>query len=335
MIASAQPVERSWISTHGLDGHGRRSCASSGRRRLSRRARGADLSSAGVPTPGALVSWRGEEQAPEVANVTAHGEPSEVAAPVTDVRWSIEGRIATITLDRPPVNAIRIETWESLRDALDGVRAAAGCNVVVLRSSSPTIFCAGADLKEPTLSPARAAERQRLAWQVLNGILRFPVPVICSVPGPALGAGCAIASVCDIRMASEQATFGLPEIDVARAGGARHLMRVLPQDAVRHAFFTGRPLPAREAWRLGMVREVLADVTALDAAVADVADAIARKSPTAIRMAKQALDLVEELPLGAGYEVEQQFTLRLHGMPDAAEAAAAFRERRPPRWSDA
>jgi enoyl-CoA hydratase/carnithine racemase len=233
------------------------------------------------------------------------------------------------------VNAIRVATWETLRDVLAQIAAQhRKLNVVVVRSSVPGMFCAGADLKEPAASPAGSEDRQRLARTVLGTLLRFPVPVIAGVNGPALGAGCALAAVCDIRMASATATFGLPEISAARAGGGRHLMRVLPQGAVRHAYFTGQPLTAQEAWRLGLIQEVLPDEEELNAAVAGLASSIAGKSPTAIRMAKQALDLAEEMPVALGYEVEQQFTLRLAGTPEAAEAAAAFRERRAPRWPD-
>lgn len=252
-----------------------------------------------------------------------------------DAHWSVEDRVVTLTLDRPPVNAIRFETWQALREALEEIRVAERCSVVVLRSSTPTIFSGGADLKEPTPSPDRADERQRLARLVLDTILRFPIPVIAEVPGPALGAGCALAAVCDIRLASERATFGLPEIDSARAGGARHLMRLLPQGVVRHAYFTARPLSAQDAWRLGMVSSLHPDAEQLAAAAAELAATIAAKSPRALRMAKQSLDLAEELPVASGYAVEQQFTLRLGGTPDAAEAAAAFRERRPPQWPDA
>jgi enoyl-CoA hydratase/carnithine racemase len=110
-------------------------------------------------------------------------------------------------------------------------------------------------------------------------------------------------------------------------------MRVLPQGTVRQMYFTGKPISAEEAFRLGMVSELLDDADALHRRATELAEDIAAKSPTALRLAKQSLDIAEGMPVLAGYEVEQQFSLRLAATPDAAEAAAAFREKREPRWS--
>jgi enoyl-CoA hydratase len=103
---------------------------------------------------------------------------------------------------------------------------------------------------------------------------------------------------------------------------------------IRHTLFTRQPISAEEAHRLGMVTELLDDAGALHARAAELAAEIAAQSPTAVRLAKQSLDLAEPLDVEAGYAVEQQFSLKLAGTPDAAEAAAAFREKRAPRWSD-
>ena len=175
-------------------------------------------------------------------------------------------------------------------------------------------------------------QRQRLARDVLTAVQGSPVPVVCAIAGPALGAGFALAAACDIRLAARSASFGLPEITVGRCGGARHAMRVLPQGLVRQMYFTGRPIGADVALAAGMVNELLPDEDAVGARALEVATDIAAKSPTALRLAKQALDLVEWMPLTEGYAVEQQFSLRLAGTPDAVEAAAAFREHRAPRW---
>jgi enoyl-CoA hydratase/carnithine racemase len=240
--------------------------------------------------------------------------------------------VATISFTRPPVNALRTQTYRELGAALRDVQGDARCSVIILASGVPGIFSAGADVKELPMPREVDEERQLLARTVLNTVLRSPVPVICAVTGPALGAGCALAAACDIRLATPTARFGLPEITVGRCGGSRHVMRVLPQGVVRHMYFTGNPIPAQRAFELGMVSELLPDDDALRARSVELAGEIAANSPTAIRLAKQALDLAEELPIAAGYEVEQQFSLRLAATPDAAEAAAAFREKRAPRW---
>jgi enoyl-CoA hydratase len=251
-----------------------------------------------------------------------------------DVTWRQDGRVATITIERAPVNALRTQTYEELATALDEARSAARVSVAVLRSGLERMFSAGADVKELPMTPERDEARQRLSRSVFQRILHFPVPVICSVPGPALGGGCALSAVCDLRVATRNATFGLPEITVGRAGGGRFLMRHLPPGVVRHLYFTGRPLAAADALRLGLVVELFDDAAALDRGAEALAAEIAAKSPTALRLAKQSLDLAEQMPLETGYEVEQQFSLRLAGTPDANEAAAAFREKREPRWAD-
>src|SRR5205814_2063275 len=118
--------------------------------------------------------------------------------------------------------------YEELEEALAAVAAEPRVSVAVLRSSSARIFSAGADVKELPMPPQKDEARQQLSRRVFERILRFPVPVICAVPGPALGGGCALAAVCDIRLATNAATFGVPEINVGRAGGGRFLMRLLP-----------------------------------------------------------------------------------------------------------
>jgi enoyl-CoA hydratase len=251
-----------------------------------------------------------------------------------DVSATLQGRVGTLSLARPPVNALRTQTYEELASSLRTLQEDGSCSAIVIRSAVPGIFCAGADVRELPMPRERDEERQAVTRSVFAQVLRSPVPVICAVDGPALGAGCQLAAACDVRLATRAARFGVPEITVGRCGGGRYLMRVLPMGTVRRMFFTGKPISAEEAHRLGMVTELLDDAGALHARAAELAAEIAAQSPTAVRLAKQSLDLAEPLDVEAGYAVEQQFSLRLAGTPDAAEAAAAFREKRAPRWSD-
>lgn len=249
------------------------------------------------------------------------------------VRVAVSNRIATITLDRPPVNAMGTQTYVDLADAFDHVSSRKDCSVIVLKSASEKAFCAGADVKELSdITPEIDEFRQESARRLLNSVLHARFPVIAAVNGPALGAGCVLASVADICLASKKATFGLPEINVGRCGGGRHMMRLLPQGVVRWMYFTGRPLDAERAYQLGLVQELLPDNAALDEAAMRLAEEIAGKSPIALRLAKEALNLVEGAPLSEGYQTEQQFTLRLRDTEDAKEAAAAFLEKRQPVW---
>ena len=251
-----------------------------------------------------------------------------------DLKVDIDNRIAILSINRPPVNAFRTQTYEEVARALHLLDTDPTSVVLVVRSGNERCFSAGADLHELPMPPDKDELRQALVRRVLDQVLHATKPVICVVDGPALGGGCAITAAADIRVASERAYFGLPEITVGRGGGARHLMRVLPQGTVRLAYFTGKPLSAFEAHRLGMV-QVLTPATpgAADAAAMEIARSIASHSPLALRYAKEALDLAEPMSISEGYHVEQQFTLRLATSNDASEAARAFAEHRPPAWT--
>ncbi|HEV7680413.1 MAG TPA: enoyl-CoA hydratase-related protein [Candidatus Dormibacteraeota bacterium] len=251
-----------------------------------------------------------------------------------DVEAKLENRVGTLLLSRPPVNAMRTQTYRELAASLRTLQADRSCSAIVIRSAVPGIFCAGADVRELPMTREVDEERQLLTRTFFAQVLRSPVPIICAVDGPALGAGCQLAAACDVRLATRGARFGVPEITVGRCGAGRYLMRVLPQGTVRQMYFTGTPISAEQAFNLGMVAELLDDADALHRRAAELAAGIAAKSPTAVRLAKQSLDIAEELSVLAGYEVEQQFSLRLAATPDAAEAVAAFREKRQPHWSE-
>lgn len=252
---------------------------------------------------------------------------------MTDIRLERTDGVGVLTLDRAPVNALSSEFYEQISAALDAVGADPSVHAVVLRSASPRAFCAGADIAElATLVGPAAAEaderRQELARRIFTQLLDLPQPSIAVIDGPAIGAGAVIASCCDMRMGSARARFLLPEVDVARCGGARHLMRHLPQGVVRRMYFTAAPLSSDEAFRYGFLDSIY-EAAELDAAALDRARQIAAKSPIALRLGKLALNESEPLPVGEGYALEQQYTLRLARTDDAREALAARREKRP------
>lgn len=259
---------------------------------------------------------------------------STSAGTYEDLDVDLDDGVATVTIRRPPVNAFSTRTYLDLESALTSLNADPACLVIIVRSGLPKIFCAGADVKELPMTPERDVERMELVRRVFDLTLKASQPVIAAVRGPALGGGCGLAAACDIRLATESASFGLPEINVGRGGGARLLMRVLPQGTVRRAYFTGQPISAVEAYRLGMVTELTSDDPgALEDTTLTLAREIASKSPMAIRFAKESVDLAEEMRVSEGYHVEQQFTLRLASTNDAAEAARAFKEKRAPIWT--
>lgn len=254
-----------------------------------------------------------------------------------DIDIQVDGGVAVIAMNRPPVNAMTAEMYVNLSAAFQAVAALDEVRVLVLRSAIDRIFCAGADIKElgqrlQSASPGYDDARQLAARTLLATLLELPMPTIACVNGPALGTGVGLAGCCDIRYASERATFGLPEINVGRCGGGRHSMRMFPLGTVREMYFTGRPVSANEAYRLGAVQKVLPHDQVVPATMA-LAGEIAVKSPLALRLAKEALNTCEWMPVNEGYAAEQQYTIRLGKSEDAREAARAFAEKREPVWS--
>jgi enoyl-CoA hydratase/carnithine racemase len=174
--------------------------------------------------------------------------------------------------------------------------------------------------------------QQALARAAYEAVTTCAQPTIVVINGPALGAGAVLAACCDIRYASTAATIGLPEINVGRCGGGRHLMRFAPNGIVREMYFTGEALTADEARDVGLVNKTFAPGREL-AAARLLAHRIGAQSPFALRMAKEALNGAEPLPVAEGYALEQQYTIRLGRSPDAVEAARAFLEKRRPEWN--
>jgi enoyl-CoA hydratase len=268
----------------------------------------------------------------------SEGPVSErTGAPDGQVRVEIVGRVAAMTLDRPPVNALSSAFYEQISAALERIAASAQVSVLLLLSASPRAFCAGADVTElAALSGPQAAQadvrRQELARRVFGQLLDLPQPSIAVIDGPAIGAGAVIASCADMRMGSPRASFTLPEVAVGRCGGGRHLMRHLPQGIVRQMFFTARPLPSEEALRFGFLDSVHDQAGLVEAALTRARD-IAAYSPLALRLGKAALNESEPLPVQQGYAVEQRYTLELARSADSREALAARREKRAPRFT--
>ena len=157
------------------------------------------------------------------------------------------------------------------------------------------------------------------------------VPVIGAINGPALGAGLAFAACCDILIASDNATFGTTEINVGLLGASSHLSQLVGRYKAREMFFTGEVAPASELYRLGAVRAVVPRDELLPAARA-LAVLLAAKSPIALRLAKESMNRVENLPLMDAYRTEQDYTARLQGFEDATEARQAYLDKREPDW---
>jgi len=246
------------------------------------------------------------------------------------VRLDVTGGVALVTLDRPPVNALSREMRRRIVATFDEISARDDIRCAVLTGAGKT-FCAGADLKDrpDPESPGDFLEHNRITRETGNAIRECAKPVIAAVNGAALGAGLGLAAACDILYAAEEATFGMPEINVGLAGGASMLRTIFGRSTARRMFFTGQRLTAREL----LARNVLEDVVPageLLPVTMELAREIARKAPLAIVFAKRAANMVEVMPQRDAYRFEQEFTMTLAKTEDAKEARAAFLEKREP-----
>jgi enoyl-CoA hydratase len=239
-------------------------------------------------------------------------------------------KVASVVLDRPPVNALTIALYQRIAEVFEEIAVSSDINCAVLSARGSKAFCAGLDLREFLAAsveddPARAVIVRRM----FQAVRHCRIPVIAAVNGPALGAGCVLSSVCDIRIASENATFGLPEINVGRCGGTAHMSRHIPQGLLRRMFFTGAPISAQEAYRAGFLDQVV-PLDGLMAAANELAGVIAKKAPLGLRMGKEALNRVEFMPVDDGYALEQEYSTKLMHTEDAREATRAVLEKRAP-----
>jgi enoyl-CoA hydratase len=254
---------------------------------------------------------------------------------VGDVRVEVTGHVATVTLDRPPVNAITRSTMVELRDVFASFSDQGEVRVAVFTGAGEKAFMAGVDLKTfdtDDTEPDPADDPGLLARSAIEAVHDCAVPVIAAVNGPALGAGLAYAAVCDLIVAAEHATFGTTEINVGLLGASAHLNLLLGRPMVRELFLTGVPAPATELHRLGAVNRVVPIADLLPVAH-ELAASLAAKSPLALRLAKQSLNETEFLPLKEAYRTEQGYTRRLLQHPDSQEARRAFADKRDPVWT--
>lgn len=246
------------------------------------------------------------------------------------VKLEIRDRIAIVTLDNPPVNALSSEGQVQIYETFDSLHEQDEAVVAIFTGAGQRAFCAGADIRARLDGDSRFPEDHgRRAREAFNSIYECPIPVIGAINGPALGAGLALAASCDYLIASENAKFALPEIDVGLMGGARHLGRLFPQGVTRRLHYTADRLPAAEAYRLGAVHKVVPSDQLMDAAMEE-ARIIAAKMPMGIRLAKEGLNMIEWMDLKNGYRFEQTRTAILRKTDDAVEAKRAFLERRAP-----
>ena len=239
--------------------------------------------------------------------------------------------VALVTIDNPPVNAHSMQVLDEIAWTFDTISDRDDIRVAVLTGAGK-VFCAGADIKSragQVPQPGDHWQGSRRAREAYHSIMECQKPVIAAINGAALGGGLAIAASCDILVASEKGCLGLPEIDVGLLGGGRHCQRLFSHSRLRRMMLTGYRVFGPDLYRLGVVEECTAPEDLMDTAMG-LAREIASKAPIAIRLAKHALNQIEELSLRDGYRFEQSMTGQLGKTEDSKEAMLAFAEKRAP-----
>lgn len=254
------------------------------------------------------------------------------------LRVERDGHVVTVTLDRPPVNAVNDEVFLEIRDVFRSFDDDREARAVIFTAAGERAFMGGADLnwigqrgagEDPPAS--RVTDKGRLTREAMWAVLHCAVPVVGAINGPAIGAGVAFAACCDILLASERASFGTLEINVGLLGASSHLTTMVGRYKAREMFFLGEKVPASEMHRLGVVREVVPPAELMPKAM-ELARELASKSPIALRLAKESMNRIEHLPLEEAYRIEQDYTARLQTFEDSREARQAYLEKREPDW---
>ena len=246
------------------------------------------------------------------------------------------GHVVEVALDRPSaMNAISTDLAREITATTAALAADDSVRAVVLTSTHERAFCVGADLKERNgFTDAQLMDHRLVSKLAYRGVLDLPVPAVAAVEGFALGGGLELALSCDLIVAGEQATLGLPEVGVGvipGGGGTQLVTRRVGWSRAASMIFTGRRMTAKEAHRLGVLDELVEAGTARDRAL-EIAAQIAGNSPVAVRNAKRAMRLGMGVDLAAGLEIEDGAWRATAFSGDRKEGVAAFAEKRAPRW---
>lgn len=273
-----------------------------------------------------------------IATITppAQAAPTPKALALENVLYEKKGAIAYVTLNRPRVlNALNGKTWEDLRTAFEEARNDSEVRGVILTGTGDKAFIAGADIGElARLSAVEGEESSSNGQAVLNVVENLGKPVIAAINGFALGGGCETAMACTIRIASETAKFGQPEVKLGvlpGAGGTQRLPRLVGKGLAMQLILTGEIITAQEAWRIGLVNEVVPAANLISRAEAILKQILAN-APVAIRHSLEAVNKGLETNLNEGLALEASFFGLCAGTEDKKEGTSAFLEKRTPQF---
>jgi enoyl-CoA hydratase len=263
---------------------------------------------------------------------TATGTPLTLE----NVLYEKKGAIAYVTLNRPKVlNALSKRTWEDLRAAFENARDDAAVRGVILTGAGDKAFIAGADISELThLTAVEAEKSSSYGQEVLNLIENLGKPVIAAINGFALGGGCETAMACTVRVAVENAKFGQPEVKLGvlpGGGGTQRLPRLVGKGRALQLILTGEMISAQEAYRIGLVNEVVPSADLITRAEA-ILNQIFANAPVAVRYSLEAVNKGMEASLAEGLALEASLFGLCAGTDDKKEGTQAFLEKRKPQF---
>jgi enoyl-CoA hydratase/carnithine racemase len=262
--------------------------------------------------------------------------PPAAALALTNVLYEKKDAIAYVTVNRPKVlNALNTPTWKDLRTAFEIARDDATVRGIILTGAGNKAFIAGADISELAHASALDAERSsRFGQEVLNLIESLGKPVIAAVNGFALGGGCETAMACTLRIAADIAQLGQPEVALGLlpgGGGTQRLPRLVGKGRALQLILSGDMISAQEAYRIGLVNEVVAAADLIPRAEA-ILKKIASNAPIAVKFALEVASRGLEMSQGDGLLLEASYFGLCAATEDKTEGTAAFLEKRAPRF---
>jgi enoyl-CoA hydratase/carnithine racemase len=262
--------------------------------------------------------------------------PTTAAPPLANVTYEKKGAIAHVTVNRPKVlNALNAATWADLRSAFEDARDDSAVRGIILTGAGDKAFIAGADISELAHATAIDSEQSsRFGQQVLDLVENLGKPVIAAVNGFALGGGCETAMACTIRIAVETAKFGQPEVKlglVPGGGGTQRLPRLVGKGRALQLILSGEMIGAQEAYRIGLVNEIVPDAALITRAEA-ILNKITANAPLAVKFALDATNKGLETSQSEGMLIEAAYFGLCAATEDKKEGTSAFLEKRAPQF---
>ncbi len=252
------------------------------------------------------------------------------------VTYEKKGAIAYVTLNRPKVlNALNKTALADLRAAFEDARDDSSLHGVILTGAGDKSFIAGADINEvATDTPVQAEEKTRRGQHLMDLIENLGKPVVAAINGFALGGGCEAALACTIRLAAESAKFGLPEVRlgiIPGYGGTQRLPRLVGKGVALQLILSGAMIDAQEAYRIGLVNEVVPKAELIARAEA-ILNQIGANAPLSVRYALEAVNKGMETSVAEGLVLESTFVAICTSTEDKKEGTSAFLQKRPPQF---